>query len=140
MADQQAQKNDNVVVQCLIGNGIKFNGDLSFSGGLHIDGRVIGSIESQPGSAARLTLSREGVIDGNVKTCDAEINGTINGDVHATGSVILHPQSHVNGNVYYECIEIRRGACINGKLIATHDKTDSRSGLLDKLNPARKSA
>jgi len=140
MSDKKNPKNTNTAVQCLIGNGIEFNGDLLFSGGLHIDGRVIGSIESKPGDSARMTLSREGIIDGYVKTCDAEINGTINGDVHATGCVILHPQSHVNGDVYYERIEIRRGACINGKLIATHDKSAQKSSILDKLNPVRKSA
>jgi len=139
MADNNP-KNTNTAVQCLIGDGIEFKGDLVFSGGLHIDGRVIGSIENKPNDSARLTLSREGIIDGSVTTCDAEINGTINGDVHATGSVVLHPQSHVNGNVYYERIEIRRGACVNGKLIATHDKSDQKSSILDKLNPVRKSA
>ena len=140
MSDKKSPKNANVAVQCLIGNGIEFNGDLSFSGGLHIDGRVIGSIESKPGESARMTLSNDGIIDGSVRTCDAEINGTINGDVHATGSVVLHPHSHVNGNVYYERIEIRRGACINGKLIATHEKSAQKSSILDKLNPVRKSA
>ncbi len=139
MSDKKNAKKANSAVQCLIGNGIEFNGDLTFSGGLHVDGRVIGSIESKPGESARMTLSNEGIIDGSVRTCDAEINGTINGDVHATGSVVLHPQSHVNGNVYYERIEIRRGACINGKLIATHEK-GQKSSILNKLNPVRKSA
>jgi len=140
MSDNSNPNSANVAVQCLIGKGIEFRGDLTYSGGLHIDGRVIGSIESKLGDSARLTLSNDGIIDGSVKTCDAEINGTVNGDVHATGCVVLHPQSHVNGNVYYERIEIRRGACINGKLIATHSKPSQKAGILDKLNPVRKSA
>ena len=132
----------NDVVQCLIGRGIELKGELSFSGGLHVDGRVIGSIKSTSQSSGRITLSREGIIDGDVTTCDAEINGVVNGDIHASGSVVLHPHSHVNGNVYYERIEIRRGACINGKLIATHENkaTTTSSSILDKLSPSRKSA
>lgn len=140
MADKNDSKKSLNAVQCLIGNGIEFKGDLTFSGGLHIDGRVIGNITSKPGDTARMTLSREGIIDGCVKTSDAEINGTINGDVHASGCVVLHPHSHVNGDVYYERIEIRRGACINGKLIATHTQSAQKSSILDKLNPVRKSA
>lgn len=140
MADQPAPKNNHDVVQCLIGRGIEFKGELSFSGGIHIDGRVIGILKNKDDLSARITLSREGIIDGDITTCDAEINGTVNGDIHATGCVTLHPHSHVNGNVYYERIEIRRGACINGQLIATHEKTDTKSGLLDKLTPERKSA
>jgi len=138
MADSSAKNNN--AVQCLIGEGIEFKGDLLFSGGLHVDGHVIGSIENNQSDAARITLSREGIVDGSVTTCDAEINGTINGDVHASGSVVLHPQSHVNGNVYYERIEIRRGACVNGKLIATHNSSSDKSSILDKINPIRKSA
>ena len=136
MTDKQSPNQASQAVQCLIGNGIDFKGDLSFSGGLHIDGNVIGNIENKADVPARLTLSREGRIEGNVKTVDAEINGTVNGDVHASGKVILHPQSHVSGNVYYACIEIRRGACINGKLIATHDGESDKPGLLDKLKSA----
>ena len=140
MADQPATKNNQDVVQCLIGRGIEFKGELSFSGGIHIDGRIIGSIKNQDDSPSRITLSKEGIIDGDVATCDAEINGTVNGDIHATGCVVLHPHSHVNGNVYYARIEIRRGACINGKLIATNEAGKGKSSILNKLNPARKSA
>ena len=140
MTEQKTSKSTNDIVQCMIGRGIKFTGELSFSGGIHIDGQVIGSIKNHGESPARITLSREGIIDGDVTTCDAEINGTVNGDIHATGCVTLHPHSHISGNVYYERIEIRRGACINGKLIATHEKTEDKAGMLDKLNPARKSA
>ena len=141
MSDQPTSKNTSDIVQCLIGRGIEFKGELSFSGGLHIDGRVIGSIKNTEASSGRITLSREGIVDGDVTTCDAEINGVINGDIHASGCVVLHPHSHVSGNVYYERIEIRRGACINGKLIATHEnKTTTSNSILDKLSSARKSA
>jgi cytoskeletal protein CcmA (bactofilin family) len=51
--------------------------------------------------------------------------------------VILHPQSHVTGNVYYGKIEIRSGARISGKLIANNPQED-KGGLLGKLS--RKSA
>jgi len=141
MSDKPAAKNTNDIVQCLIGRGIELKGELSFSGGLHIDGRVIGSIKNTEASSGRITLSREGIIDGDVTTCNAEINGVVNGDIHATGCVVLHPHSHVSGNVYYERIEIRRGACINGKLIATHEnKATGTNSILEKLSSARKSA
>jgi len=139
MSNKQAPQNNSDVVQCLIGRGIELKGELSFSGGLHVDGHIIGSIKNTTESSSRITLSREGIIDGDVITSDAEINGTVNGDIHATGCVTLHPHSHVSGNVYYERIEIRRGACINGQLIATHENK-ATSSILEKLNPARKSA
>jgi cytoskeletal protein CcmA (bactofilin family) len=137
---QQADKADQHVspdiVQCMIGKGVSMRGDMDFSGGLHVDGDITGNLEGHS-EHSRLTLSRDGKINGNVTVGDAEINGTIVGDVHAAGSVVLHPQSHVTGNVYYGKIEIRSGARISGKLIANNPQSD-KAGLLGKLS--RKSA
>ena len=124
------------IMQCMIGKGVTLRGDIDFNGGMHIDGDIIGNLEGHS-EHSRLTLSREGKINGNITVCEAEINGTIVGDVHASGSVILHPQSHVTGNVYYGKIEIRSGARISGKLIANNPQAD-KGGLLGKLS--RKSA
>ena len=124
------------VVQCMIGKGVNLRGDMDFSGGLHVDGNITGNIDGH-NERSRLTLSREGSITGDIKVAEAEINGNIVGDVHASGTVILHPQSHVTGNVYYGKIEIRSGARISGKLIANNPQGD-KSGLLGKLS--RKSA
>lgn len=124
------------IVQCMIGKGVTLRGDMDFSGGLHVDGDITGNIEGHS-ERSRLTLSREGSITGNINVAEAEINGNIVGDVHASGTVILHPQSHVTGNVYYGKIEIRSGARISGKLIANNPQGD-KAGLLGKL--ARKTA
>lgn len=132
---QQANKAERIsadAVQCMIGKGISLRGDIDFTGGLHIDGNITGNLNSQ-NERSRLTLSREGNIDGNITVGDAEINGSIKGDVHASGTVILHPDSHINGNVYYGKIEIRSGARISGKLIANNPQSD-KSGLLGKLS------
>jgi cytoskeletal protein CcmA (bactofilin family) len=135
-ADQAEQRVSPDIVQCMIGKGVSLRGDMDFSGGLHVDGDITGNIEGHT-ARSRLTLSREGKINGNVSVGEAEINGTIVGDVHAAGNVVMHPQSHVTGNIYYGKIEIRSGARISGKLIANNPQGDE-GGVLGKL--ARKSA
>ena len=130
-AHKAPQQTSPDIVQCMIGKGVTLRGDMDFTGGLHIDGDVTGNLEGR-GEHSRLTLSRDGRINGNVSVGEAEINGSIVGDVHATGPVVLHPQSHVTGNVYYGKIEIRSGARISGKLIANNPQQD-KSGLLNKL-------
>lgn len=122
------------IVQCLIGHDVELQGDITITGGLHIDGKVIGNITVREGKAARMTLSTKGVIDGNVTVNDADINGTIRGDVHARGNVTLYSHSRVEGDVYYQALEIKRGARINGRLIALSDSSSqSGSGLLGRL-------
>jgi len=136
IANKAEQKASPDIVQCMIGKGVALRGDMDFSGGLHIDGSITGNLEGHT-ERSRLTLSRDGSINGNITVGEAEINGSIKGDVHASGTVILHPQSHVTGNVYYGKIEIRSGARISGKLIANNPQSD-KGGLLGKL--ARKTA
>lgn len=137
---EQPAKTDDItaadIVHCMIGKGVSLRGDMDFSGGLHVDGNITGNLEGHK-ERSRLTLSRDGTITGNISVGEAEINGTIVGDVHASGTVTLHPQSHVTGNVYYGKIEIRSGARISGKLIANNPQSD-KGGLLGKLS--RKSA
>ena len=45
------------------------------------------------------------------------LNGTIQGDIHATERVVLGATARVEGNVYYGIIEMTLGAQIIGKLV-----------------------
>ena len=62
-------------------------------------------------------MSERGTIEGEVKVPNVVINGTIIGDVHASGHVELAAQAKVHGNVYYSLIEMAMGAEVNGNLV-----------------------
>jgi cytoskeletal protein CcmA (bactofilin family) len=134
---EQSKPNHKDIVQCLIGEGVELQGDITITGGLHIDGKVMGNITVREGNAARLTLSNNGIINGNVSVNDADINGQIKGDVHARGHVTLYPNARIDGNLSYESLEIKRGAQLNGKLIASREKSLKPAGkLLGKIKRA----
>ena len=46
------------------------------------------------------------------------LNGTVKGDIYATGRVVLGAQAKVEGSVYYRVIETTLGAQIRGKLMS----------------------
>jgi len=94
-----------------------------FSGGLHVDGKVKGSVKAVEGDDSVLTLSERGVIEGEVKVPNVVVNGTVIGDVHALAHVELAAQARVHGNVYYSLIEMAMGAEVNGNLVHTKDKS-----------------
>ena len=104
-------------VSSLIGHQTEINGDVVFSGGLHVEGTVKGNIIARDDSDAMLTLSEPGTIEGEVWVPNVVINGTIIGDVHATERVELAANARVTGNVYYAMIEMVMGAEVNGGLI-----------------------
>ena len=103
-------------IDSLIGQNTEIHGDIVFTGGLHVDGKVIGNVEAtDPGSL--LTISDQGPIEGEVKIPNIILNGQVIGDVHATERVELAAQARVNGNVFYNLIEMAIGAEVNGKLV-----------------------
>jgi cytoskeletal protein CcmA (bactofilin family) len=131
MSDKEQNiPNHKDIVQCLIGEGVALQGDMTITGGLHIDGKITGNITMGDGSAARLTLSSNGVINGNVTVNDADINGQVRGDVHARGHVTLYPNALIEGDVSYQSLEIKRGARLNGNLNALHDKSGKAANRL----------
>ncbi|MCK5664907.1 MAG: polymer-forming cytoskeletal protein [Thiotrichaceae bacterium] len=104
-------------IDTLIGQGTVITGDLVFSGGLHVDGKIIGNVVAEEGSDAMLILSEFGRIEGEVKVPNMVLNGEIIGDVFGSVRVELAPKSRVNGSVYYNLIEMAIGAEVNGGLV-----------------------
>lgn len=117
-------------IDTLIGNGTRINGDVQFTGGLHLDGIVEGNIIAEQGSGSRLSISDSGNVQGSINVSTVVLNGFVRGDIVADKRVDLGATAKVNGNVYYGLIEMAMGAQINGKLIhqsavaATGNKAD----------------
>lgn len=121
-------------IDSLIGQNTEIRGDVIFSGGLHVDGSVKGSVIAEEGEESLLTLSERGTIEGEVKVPNVVVNGTVIGDVHAPGHVELAAQARVHGNVYYSLIEMAMGAEVNGNLVhksSEHSHKAPDSGTAD---------
>jgi len=111
-------KRERVVasISTLIAEGTTINGDVRFEGGLHLDGRIEGTIAAQAADAV-LTLSEKGRIQGDVRVFSAVINGAIEGDLHVVERLELGTSARISGNVHYKVLEMAAGAQINGKMI-----------------------
>jgi cytoskeletal protein CcmA (bactofilin family) len=108
-------------VETLVGRNTELQGDIHFTGGLHIDGVIKGNVTAEAGSSSILRLSEHGRIEGEVHVPHINLNGTVNGDVHASEGVELASHARVNGNVYYKLIEMAMGAEVNGNLVHESD-------------------
>lgn len=105
------------VVDTLVGSNSQVNGDLTFSGGCHIDGTVKGNVSAEIESNSALSISEDGTVEGGVTVPYVVLNGIVRGDLVAGQRVELGPTARVIGNVYYNLIEMAIGAEINGKLV-----------------------
>jgi|SRR5450631_1602494 len=109
--------NKSLKIDTLIGAKTRINGDVEFSGGLHVDGYINGNVRGELQSGATLSVSEQGGIEGSVLVSHIVLNGLVKGDIDATGRVELGEKARVLGNVHYAVIETAVGAQINGKLI-----------------------
>ncbi len=117
-----ADKGSGTEVDTLIGEHTRVEGDIIFSGGLHVDGHVKGNVMTSPAADSVLSVSEVGCIEGEVKVASVLVNGTVKGDVHALERIELGPKARVTGNVHYRLIEMAMGAEVNGNLMHSVEK------------------
>ena len=127
-ADNKKLKEINTTnVSTIIGEGTVIHGDVGYSGGLHIDGKVVGNVTAENDLATTLTLSQLGSIHGSVSVPMVVIDGEVQGDVTAAERVQLVSNARITGNVQYNIIEMAVGAEVNGQLVRQQDSGAGRA-------------
>ncbi len=106
----------NATIETLIGADTVLRGDVNFTGGLYLEGRIEGNVNGGD-AEARFDINESGRVVGEVHVANVNVSGAIEGELHADGRLILAPTARVEGNVFYRVLEMAAGAEVNGKLI-----------------------
>ncbi|MGH8075858.1 MAG: bactofilin family protein [Lysobacter sp.] len=104
-------------VDTLIGPQVVIRGDFHFSGGLYVEGRIIGKVIADDGAPAVITLAEQGSIEGEVYAPVVVINGRVDGNVFASDHVELASKARVLGDVHYRVVEMAAGSVLTGRLL-----------------------
>ena len=120
-------------IDCLIGAGTTIEGNITFSGGLRVDGIVRGDVIAAEAKPGTLVLSEQAQIEGEIHVSHVVVNGTVVGAVHAAEYVELQSNANVTGDVYYKTLEMQLGAVVQGKLVY---QNDDKSEKVVQLKPA----
>lgn len=113
-------KKDHIEVaklSSLIADNLQVVGDVLFSGGLRVDGKVEGNILGKPGEKSLIVLSEKACVVGRVRAYDAVINGSISGDLEVEHFLELQAGARVSGNITYSQLQMECGASIEGQLM-----------------------
>jgi len=105
----------------LIARGTIIEGDVRFSGALHLDGQIVGSVLAEEEGAV-FTLSESGQVQGEIRVPHAIVNGQVRGDIYATERLELAAEARVFGDVHYKTLEMAAGAQVNGRM--SHQAAD----------------
>ena len=117
---KKANKIDNRI-DTLVGADTRIEGDLSFSGGLRVDGAIRGDVTDQNGNPSTLILSEHGKIEGGVTAAKIVLNGKVVGTVMSSHFIELQTKARITGDLHYKSLEMHTGAVIEGKLVYMGD-------------------
>lgn len=107
-------------IDSLVGAGTTIEGDLTFTGGLRIDGNVRGNVRASSEQPGTLVVSEQARVEGEIHVTHCVVNGTVNGPVIATEFLELQSGARVTGDVHYASIEVHMGAIVEGQLVHTN--------------------
>lgn len=124
-------------IDSLIGEGTAVEGDITFTGGLRIDGRVRGNVRAADDQPTTLVLSEKARVEGEIHVSHVVVNGAIVGPLFASEYVELQAKANVSGDIHYRTLEIQLGAVIQGRLVHQEQAQQAR---VIPLTPAVESA
>ena len=118
-------------IDCLIGAGTKVEGDITFSGGLRVDGEIRGNVRCLADKPGTLVISEHARVEGEIHVTHLVVNGTVIGPIHSAEFLELQTKARVTGDAEYNAIEIHLGAVIQGRLI--HQAASAKAAVELKL-------
>lgn len=123
MFRKKASKPQNRI-DSLIGAGTMIEGNVTFSGGLRVDGEIKGNVTASGEQPSTLVVSEHARIDGEIQVSHLVVNGAINGPVHSAEFLELQARSRVKGDVHYNTLEMHLGAVVEGRLVHSSSASD----------------
>lgn len=113
----------------MIAMGTTVNGDIESEADMRIDGNIIGHVYCK----ARVVLGESGIIQGDLHAANADVFGTVNGNVMAKDTLCLKSKSTINGNIETARLQIEPNAVFNGQCKMTNTTaaalTDKKAAL-----------
>lgn len=108
----------------LIAEGTEVEGTLKASDDLRVSGTIIGTLHVD----GKAILAEEGKLDGDLHATDADIAGTVEGNLHIAGRLTVKGTAHIKGTIRTKRLIVEEGAEFDGQC---------EMGMLDKNRAAQ---
>jgi cytoskeletal protein CcmA (bactofilin family) len=115
MFQQKSKSESNQGLQSIsiISADSTIKGDMESDGDIRIDGKLIGNVTCK----AKIIIGQQGIVEGNLNGNQADVLGTINGDIKMTGQLNLLGKSIINGNIHVGKLQMESTVVFNGKCV-----------------------
>jgi cytoskeletal protein CcmA (bactofilin family) len=104
------ERNKKVELSTIIGKGSRIEGTLQVEGGVRIDGRIDGKIESN----GFVTIGLSGQTNADIKAKECLISGKVVGNINVTEGLELDRTADLTGDIVAKILRVHTGAVFNG--------------------------
>jgi cytoskeletal protein CcmA (bactofilin family) len=94
-----------------MGDVTRFSGEVHFKSMLRIDGHFSGRVSSSEGTL--IVSNGAQLTNAIIEVAVARINGTVEGNIHASKGLVLGPTANVTGEVRSPELAVEEGALLN---------------------------
>lgn len=124
------KKTENSTIGGMLGEEVKVEGTLSFKQTFRIDGEFKGNISNSD----RLVIGEKGIVIGDVECNSLVCYGKIVGTIKIKGSVEIHPQGKVEGDLIIEkpLLTVIEGGKITGTIKMLTKESDNLLQIAEK--------
>ena len=95
----------------VIGHGVSLSGEIKKADEVQIDGEADITMKTD-----NLVIGVTGHCKGNVETHNADIWGSFDGDIKASGTLTIQEQGKATGTIEYQSMQIKLGGKLSGDL------------------------
>lgn len=118
----------------IIGKGTIINGNITSGGDMRVEGRILGTVICK----AKLVLSPEGYIEGNIDAQQATLAGEVKGTVVARQLLQIMETGKVLGDIVTEKLIVQLGAFFSGN--CRMGKVETRTESNNQLNEVKRTS
>ncbi len=94
----------------LIGAGTGIEGEVNSNGDIRVDGTITGGVHSK----AKVVVGVTGLVEGNVTCQNADVSGTVKGNLTVAETLFLKSSAKINGDIYTSKLVVEVGASFTG--------------------------
>ena len=115
-------------INAFLGKDTEFEGKLSFSGAVRIDGRFKGEILTE----GALIVGETALLECDIQTAHISVSGEVRGNIDAQNRIEIHAPGRVFGNISAPTITIDEGVIFEGscRMQKKAEEEDSKVAVL----------
>lgn len=94
-----------------IGEGSEVEGVVRSTSDVRVNGRISGELRVD----GRVIIAEKGIVDGTLVATNADVAGTVTGEIHITERLLLKPTARIQGTVHTGRLVVEEGATFDGQ-------------------------